>query len=105
MSSKASKIKINDSYTACSIVGGFSGEDNTPAEELAAWGYLIKTGQVWTLQGWYSRQAQALIGGGYISKSGKVLAKYCPECGDPYLDNLVSGLCDACHYKLDSVTA
>jgi hypothetical protein len=62
-----------DSYTACSIVEGFSGEVNTEQEQLEAWAYLIKTGQCWTLQGWYGRNAKALIENGIISKEGEIL--------------------------------
>ena len=62
-----------DSYTACSIVEGFSGEEHTPAEQLEAWAHLIKTGQCWSLQGWYGRNAQALIDQAVISPDGEVL--------------------------------
>lgn len=61
-----------DLYTACSIVEGFSGEEHTPMETLRAWAYLIKTGKCWSLQGWYGRNAQALIEGGLISKTGRI---------------------------------
>jgi hypothetical protein len=61
-----------DSYTACSIVEGFSDEPATPKETLEAWAYLIKTGQCWSLQGWYGRSAASLIENGYISKTGKI---------------------------------
>jgi hypothetical protein len=30
-------------------------------EELEAWQYLIDTGMVWKLQGWYGRTAKRLI--------------------------------------------
>jgi hypothetical protein len=62
-----------DSYTACSIVEGFSGEEHTEQEQLEAWSYLIKTGQCWTLQGWYGRAATNLIDGGIISPDGEIL--------------------------------
>ena len=67
------KQPINDSYTACSIVEGFSGEENTEQEHLEAWAYLIKTGQCWSLQGWYGRSAASLIEAGIISKEGVIL--------------------------------
>lgn len=36
---------------------------------------LIKTGQVWKLQGHYGRQAKMMIDEGYISKTGKILKR------------------------------
>lgn len=49
-----------DSYTAVAIAEGFE-----PAESeeqvIAAWQYLIDTGIVWQLQGYFGRQAAALI--------------------------------------------
>jgi hypothetical protein len=42
---------------------------------------LIKSGECWTLQGCYGRQAQALIDAGYVSKEGEVLIdEYDLEC-------------------------
>lgn len=48
-------------FEACSIVEGFSGEDHTEEERIAAWQYLIDTGNVWAMQGWYGRTAAELI--------------------------------------------
>ena len=50
-------------------------EDGTLEAEktLELFGELVRTGQAWTLQGSYGRQATALIEAGYISKSGEVL--------------------------------
>ena len=44
------------------------GEDSglTPAQFKALWQYGVDTGIVWHLQGWYGRNAQALIDNGYI---------------------------------------
>lgn len=36
---------------------------------------LIKSGQVWSLQGHYGRTASALIQDGWISKQGQILKK------------------------------
>lgn len=66
-------MKIKDSYTACSIAEGFcEGENATLKDQLRAWAYLIKTGQCWSLQGWYGRNAGNLIDRGIISKTGRV---------------------------------
>ena len=53
-----------DSYTACSIVEGFSGQEHTEEEQIEAWQYLINTGLCWRLQGWYGRTASYLIENG-----------------------------------------
>ena len=60
-------------YDACSIVEGFCGYEPTEQEQLQAWGHLIETGAAWSLQGWYGRNAMALIEAGYISKQGQIL--------------------------------
>lgn len=66
-------IEINDTYTACGIVEGFDvPEGATPLDELRAWAYLIKTGAAWNLQGWYGRNAAALIENDYITKDGDI---------------------------------
>jgi hypothetical protein len=51
-------------YDACACVEGFDGLEHTQEEEIAAWQYLIDTGAAWTLQGWYGRNAHALIKAG-----------------------------------------
>lgn len=40
---------------------------------LELFGELVRTGQAYSLQGHYGRQATALIEAGYISTSGEVL--------------------------------
>ena len=61
---------VTDTYRACSIVEGFSGEDHSEEERLEAWQYLIDTGACWTLQGWYGRTAAALIQAGECHAKG-----------------------------------
>jgi hypothetical protein len=60
-------------YLACAYAEGFcEGEGASNYEQLQAWAYLIKTGQCWGLQGWYGRQATAMIESGYITKEGEI---------------------------------
>lgn len=54
-------------YLACAYAEGFcEGENATKKEALSAWQYLIDTGQVWNLQGWFGRTASALIEEGIL---------------------------------------
>lgn len=55
---------ITSSFEACGIIEGFNGEENTDEDVLAAFQYLIDTGDVWTLQGFYGRTAHQLIESG-----------------------------------------
>jgi hypothetical protein len=58
-------------YLASAYAEGFcEGEGASQQEQLEAWAYLIKTGQCWSLQGWYGRTAENLIARGVISKDG-----------------------------------
>lgn len=51
-----------DNFTAISIAEGFcGGEDATEEEQMEAWQHLINVGLCWKLQGWFGRQAMALI--------------------------------------------
>jgi len=71
--STPTKIKWN-SYLACAYAEGFcEGEGASEEDQLEAWAYLIKTGEVWSLQGWYGRTARDLINSGKISEKGEVL--------------------------------
>jgi len=58
---------ITDLYTACGIIEEFveipDGVDSYTAK-VQAWQYLINSGHAWTLQGWYGRNAHALIQNG-----------------------------------------
>jgi len=53
-----------DTYTACSIIEGFSGEDHSEEEIIDAWQFLIDNRVCWSLQGCYGRTARDLINNG-----------------------------------------
>ena len=59
-------------YDAIAILEGFSDHEPTLEDNFNAWAHLIETGQCWTLQGWYGRNAAGLIEDGLISKDGKI---------------------------------
>ena len=63
---------ITDSYTACAVIEDFADFEPTAADHLDAWAYLIRTGQCWSLQGFYGRGAANLIEQGYITKDGEI---------------------------------
>lgn len=59
-----------DPVTACFIVEGIE-EGVNEERYLAAWQSLIDTGLCWQLQGWYGRQAKALISAGHCRAAGQ----------------------------------
>lgn len=50
-----------DTCTACSYIGGFSDDEPTEEQVVEAWQFLIDTGVVWQMQGFYGRGATELI--------------------------------------------
>lgn len=69
---KAPKHPTVNSGNLVEYIMEYEGGNPTVEETLALFSYLIKTGQAWTLQGMYGRQAHNLIESGYIEKNGKV---------------------------------
>ena len=57
-----------DRFDAIGIVEGWI-ETNDLSESIRAWQYLIDTGLVWELQGWYGRRAKVLIESGVCTES------------------------------------
>lgn len=54
-----------DSYTAVGLCEGFL-EAESEEQVIAAWQYLHDTGMAYKLQGWFGRQATALLEAGHI---------------------------------------
>lgn len=66
---KTKLYKTLTGYLACAIAEGFcEGEGASEQDQLTAWQWLTDTGRVWKLQGWYGRNATALIENGVIAK-------------------------------------
>lgn len=59
-----------DNFTAMGIAEGFI-ESKNENQVIEAWQHLIDTGIVWTLQGWYGRNAKRLIDNGIVRPPSK----------------------------------
>jgi len=66
------KKTIPKRFNLVDSIMAYEGGNMTIREFLELFGYLIKTGQAWRLQGMYGRQAHRLIQIGDISKTGEV---------------------------------
>jgi hypothetical protein len=64
--------RIWTDYDAVAACEGFDGEQHDEATLISAWQHLIDTGMAWTLQGWFGRQATALIESGACTPRQKV---------------------------------
>ena len=53
-------------YQAVGLAEGFI--EGTEEEVINAWQYLLDSGMVWTLQGWFGRTAKSLIEQGIIKE-------------------------------------
>jgi hypothetical protein len=60
--------KPMDNFTATMIAEGV--EEATEEEQIEAWQHLINTGLCWQLQGFFGRQARALIEAGICTPAG-----------------------------------
>jgi len=58
---------IKSSYQAVGVAEGFE-ESSCEEETIEAWQYLHDTGQAYQLQGWFGRQARALVESGIINE-------------------------------------
>mgnify|MGYP003139294033 CR=1 FL=1 len=59
-----------DNYTAIGLAEGFI-ESQNENQVIEAWQHLVDTGVVWSLQGWYGRNAMRLIDNGVIRPGPK----------------------------------
>lgn len=54
-----------DAFTATGMAEGWL--DATEEQQIEAWQYLVDSGVAWQLQGWFGRQAVAMIDEGLIT--------------------------------------
>lgn len=59
------------SYLATGIAEGFEESDSFD-QTVEAWAYLINTGLAYQLQGWFGRNAAAIIDAGSIDNNGHI---------------------------------
>jgi hypothetical protein len=66
---KTKLYKSMTQYLACAIAEGFcEGEGASETKQLTAWQWLHDTKLAYKLQGFYGRQAHALVEGGFINR-------------------------------------
>lgn len=59
------EIKLN----AAAIAEGWYSKEPTDEEIIKAWQHLIDSGQCWQLQGWFGRNAIAMVEAGHCKPS------------------------------------
>jgi hypothetical protein len=69
---KPKKLPVVNATNLVNYIMDFEGGNMTYAEFVSLFSYLVKSGQAWTLQGMYGRQASTLIDNGIISKTGVI---------------------------------
>lgn len=66
---KSKDYKNLTPYMATAIAEGFcEGEGATEHQQLCAWQYLHDTKQAYRLQGWFGRNANAMVEAGIIAR-------------------------------------
>jgi len=58
--------KIMNSFDACAFIEGFSGEEATQEQLVAAWQYIYDEGLHYQLQGFYGRTIHDMLDNGLI---------------------------------------
>ena len=71
MYAKGKKNPVNKDNLVNYIMD-YEGGDPTVEDVVNLFSYLVKTGQAWSLQGMYGRQAQRLIEAGILDKKGNI---------------------------------
>ncbi len=69
----AVQTNCKSNYQACAIIEGFDGEQHCEEDVIDAFQFLINSGVVWKLQGFYGRNAAALLEQGLCLPANAVI--------------------------------